>query len=151
MKRILFLSFIFLSLSGCSLVESKVPIFSGTTYILATAPENTISTSLPTFKWSAPDTEVVYQVVGVFLNGISIQNMQILNKEDCIAMWTTGMEGSAGDVNFSKFMKVTNGVLTSIAIESNTLGSGTNYYWAVWGYDKGMSITHSSGKKSFQR
>lgn len=137
-----------LLLSGCPKAEVQSPIFSSTTFIPTFLPSVTSSTT-PTFTWTAPDSEVVYQVLGVFYNEISVKEKQILNKQDCVAMWTTGMTGSAGEVSFNNFMVVTNGELTSTPVNGSTLSSGHKYYWAVWGYDKDMSVTHSSGQKSF--
>lgn len=138
-----------LFLTGCSALAPLNPIFSGTTLITIYSPSGSTTTNFPDFTWTSPGISVVYQVLGIFTNEISVHEKQILNKSDCIAMWTTSLSGSAGDVDFGKFRKVVNGVLTSTPVDSSTLVNTRTYSWAVWGYDNTMTITHSSGQKTF--
>ncbi len=134
-----------LAAAGCNLKTEPInPLFSGTTFISTFLPKDT-STVPVTFTWTSPGSSVAHEVVGVFTNQIVVDNMQITNIRDCIAMWTTGMTGSAGEVPFSNFKKVVNGVIQT---DAAVYHSGT-MYWAVWGYDSGLKITHSSAQKSF--
>ena len=153
MKRHVFIFLLILALvavlSGCDKIEPQSPIFSGTTYISTFLPSVTVTTNFPSFTWTAPDSEVVYQVVGVFSQPIVVSDKKISNPQDCVAMWTTGLTGSAGDVSFGYFKVVTGGAMTSSTVNASTLTGGSKYYWAVWGYDKDMTVTHSSGQKSF--
>jgi len=139
MKKI----FIFLAL--CLIIscdktpgDPKNPIFSGSIYIEITGPTGNVSSN-PTFIWQSPGT--TYEIAGVFTNTISIQGKKIVNNKDCIALWSTGFTGSAGNVPLSSFRKCANGQPTS-----DLFGSLTNgvYYWAVWGEDDKMTVTHSS-------
>ncbi len=125
--------------------EPENPIFSGTVLIETTGPSGSSASLSPTFVWKA--TGLSYEVVGVFKNSIVVNGKQIQNKNDCFAMWTTGLTGSAGNVDYANFKLVSGGVLTSSAAPS--LSSGVTYYWAVWAYNDQMVITNSSAQVSF--
>jgi ABC-type antimicrobial peptide transport system permease subunit len=107
-------------------------------------PEGSGATASPTFIWTA--TGKAYEVVGVFNTTIYVTGKNIDNTNNCIAMWTTGMSGSAGNVPFSNFKQVVNGNLTSNS--TNNLNNGT-YHWAVWAYDDTETVVSSSADITF--
>jgi hypothetical protein len=133
-------------MSSCStgLGTTQNPVFSGTVLINTTAPEGSGVANPPVFIWQS--TGLSYEVVGVFVNPISVQGKQIQNINDCIAIWDTGMAGSDGNVSFTLFKQVVNGNLTS---SSASLSSGHTYYWAVWAYDSQLDLTNSSAQVTF--
>jgi hypothetical protein len=144
MKNYYFFLFLFVFLwVSCdnSTPEPKNPLFSGTILIETTAPIKSISSNNPEFKWQSPGT--TYEILGVFTNVISVDGKKIQNKNDCIAMWTTGLKGTAGEVSFSDFRQMIGGVIQGSCM-SNLPGGGVVYHWAVWAYDDKMTITHSS-------
>jgi hypothetical protein len=147
---ILFLGTILLF--SCDLLNRQVknPLFSGTTFIDRCSPTSTGSTNFPDFKWESPGSQASYEVVGVFTAHITVSgDKQIVNTSDCVAMWTSGMTGSAGNVNFNYFKKVSGGVLQSAFVDTNTLASNTSYYWAVWAYNSDSEVSHSSGENPY--
>ncbi|URA09848.1 hypothetical protein [Thermospira aquatica] len=126
---------------GCSVVGEKNPLFEGTSLIITASPKGTVSVPL-TFTWSSPE-RIYYQVVAVFTNTIRVEGKKIVNTNDCIAMWTSGMPGQAGNVSYSDFK-----AYPSFSSPPPSLSSGT-YYWAVWAYNDRMEVTHSSAQISF--
>ncbi len=148
-KILIFFSFItVLAVSSCPTNPGSTPqnpIFTGTGLINISAPTGTVSTNFPDFSWTA--TGLSYEVAAVFTNSINVQGKKIQNTNDCIAMWTTGMKGSAGTVNYSSFKVVNNGNLTGDYVTG--LPYHGTYYWAVWAYDDQLNISNSSPLESF--
>lgn len=143
---------------SCSLTQpAKNPIFSGSTFIENCSPTGTTNAVFPDFKWNSPGSSVIYEIVALFNSPIVVDGSKktIVNTNACIAMWTTGMTGSAGSVNFQNFKKVTNGVvLTTTAVDGQTLtnnGSTATYYWAVWAFNNDWEISHSSGQNQLTK
>lgn len=126
--------------AGCGNTVVENPLFSGTTLIESV---NYVSLN-STFYWDSP--AVSYQVVGIFTNDIAVQNGQILNTNDCVGLWNTALVGSAGNVGIANFVSVTNGVITTNLLTALPSGSKC---WAVWGYDEGGTVTHSSCQTNF--
>jgi hypothetical protein len=120
--------------------DPKNPLFSGTTYIEITGPTGNVSSSF-TFIWQSPGT--AYEIAGLFTNSIAVEGKKIINNNDCIALWATGYSGSAGNVPLSSFRKCVNGQPTS-DLYGSLPGGGKVYYWAVWGEDEKLTVTHSS-------
>jgi hypothetical protein len=142
---ILFITGIAVLTSGCNLQTLYNPLFSGTTYVTTTAPSGNGAGTLPVFKWQS-STDMKYQIAAVFKKAIQVDGKRIKNTNDCIAIWTTGMNGSAGNVSYSDFRVFSNGAIQSSAPAN--LSAGT-YYWAIWGDNDQMSVTHSSSAISF--
>jgi hypothetical protein len=129
-----------------SLPAPSNPLFQGTEIISVYSPTNgqQVSTNYPDFSWQA--TGLSYEVAGVFDNPILVSGKQIQNSNDCIAIWNTGMTGIDGNVNYSLFKEVSGGIITSSYAAPLTNGT---YYWAVWAYDSGLSISNSSEEIKF--
>jgi len=73
-----------------------------------------------------------------------IQGKKILSTQDCIALWTSGMSGQSGNVSYTDFKDY-----PALQNSPPPLISGHTYYWAVWGYNDEMEVTHSSAAISF--
>lgn len=129
---------------GNVLTDNGVPVFSGTKIIYSYSPQGHITTNFPNFTWAASGLK--YEIAGVFTQQIKTSGRQIQNPTDCIAMWTTGLNGSAGSVPYQSFHKVINGVLTSQPVDAITTGT---YYWAVWAYTEAMELSNSSAQITF--
>jgi hypothetical protein len=150
MKLFILMNLFLLLITGCDKMlpqedpVPKNPLFSGTEYINVTSPV-TSGTANPTFVWKSPGT--TYQVVGVFTNHIVVSGSKIVNNNKCIAIWTTEMTGSAGNVDYTNNFKkyVYPNLLTTPV---TALASGTNY-WAVWGMNEDMEVTCSSAEITF--
>ncbi|NPV39142.1 MAG: hypothetical protein HPY78_07690 [Brevinematales bacterium] len=143
MKQNIFFVILTMTLiGGCSSLSQENPLFEGTRLIVVTSPKTT-ATSTPTFVWNSPEG-IYYQVVGVFTNHLKIEGKKIVNTQDCIAMWTSGMSGQAGNVEYSNFKDY-----PALQNAAPSLVSGKTYYWAVWAYNSDMEVTHSSAEISF--
>ncbi len=141
MRKKFYFLLVLVTMAGCNVVGDKNPLFEGTSLIITESPKGTVTPPF-TFAWSSPEG-IYYQVVGIFTNNIRVEGKKIVNTEDCIAMWTSGMTGQAGNVSYSDFK-----AYPSLSSTAPNLSSGT-YYWAVWGYNDRMEVTHSSAQVSF--
>ncbi len=148
MKKLLVLIILFM-LSSCEKVfNDSNPIFPETKLIRVSLPTYTTTTDYPDFVWTSP-SDCKYQVAGIFTNKIIINGKNIVNKNDCIAMWHTGLTGQPGNVNYTFFKATINGEIKDY--QPPALQNGKTYYWAVWGYDKDLKLTHSSDQIQFTK
>ncbi|MEJ5284715.1 MAG: hypothetical protein ACP5Q5_08165 [Brevinematia bacterium] len=148
MKKLLVLIILFIFNSCEKVFDDSNPIFPETKLIRVSLPAYTTTSDYPDFVWSSP-SDCKYQVVGIFTNKIIINGKNIVNKNDCIAMWHTGLTGQAGNVNYTFFKVTINGEIKDY--QPSALQNGNTYYWAVWGYDKDLKLTHSSDQIQFTK
>jgi hypothetical protein len=91
----------------------------------------------PAFSWTS--TGYKHVVCAIFKSHIAITNNQIVNEEELVWIWHSGLDkGRDGNISF------VDGVTD---LSSNTvpedLSTGT-YYWAVWAIDEGGHVRASS-------
>ncbi|MFN4216190.1 MAG: hypothetical protein ACK4HQ_02125 [Brevinematales bacterium] len=141
-QNVFFLVGMIILVASCSSLSQENPLFEGTRLIVVKSPKNMVISS-PTFEWNSPEG-IYYQVVGVFTHRLKIEGKKIVNTEDCIAMWTSGMSGQAGNVEYSNFKDY-----PALQSSAPSLIPGKTYYWAVWAYNSDMEVTHSSAEISF--
>lgn len=120
------------------------PIFPGAIRILVATPgSGCVVGTQPTFTWTVTGQRIVY--VGLFRSNIAVRDGRIVNTEDNIWAWHSGL-GTAreGNVPFGAGRDVINGVL-QMDRPPTTLDESSTYVWAVWAWDElGRAVTHSS-------
>jgi hypothetical protein len=118
------------------------PIFSDVEVIEITRPDSGGSLGTTGFIWDVPD-EVEYMVLGIFSSVIQVSGKTIINMDKCYGGGRTGLAG------FERGQLLTSNIHQ---YDQNTgdfnpaLSAGilSPSYWAVWGYDKYMNLTHAS-------
>lgn len=101
----------------------------------------------PVISWESIASSLVS--AGIFRNPIVVEQGEIINLEDLIWQWHSGMNiDSAGYVQFSEGKNVINGVI-DYNNPPETLEDG-QYYWAVWAWQSsGVKILFSSRPRQF--
>jgi hypothetical protein len=109
--------------------------------------------SRPQFKWDTAGLEII--TVAIFTQPIEISGGEIVNPQDIIWQWHSGMEiesgGSEGDVKYFQGRNVIHNSNDTIDYQNTArpLDIG-HYYWAVWGWDpSGIRVWYSSRQLEF--
>lgn len=111
--------------------------------------------STPLFKWdsvnikSIETARVKSYTVGLFSSPIRSSSIRILNPEDLIWQWHSGLDsGDYGEVHYNDGLPVENGAyLPGESPEALTAG---HYYWAIWAWDpSGTQLWFSSRQMEF--
>jgi hypothetical protein len=125
--------------------QPKTPIFEGTTEITLTTPLDSAALS-GDFIYSAP-ADVKYLVFGLFDQQIVTSGKTISNpanfkygNRDGLADFSRGTQAKAKLHNY-------NASTRDFDTTNATSPSGSNYYWAVWGFDQYGNLTHSSPQR----
>lgn len=85
----------------------------------------------PLFKWDSSGYSL--QVVAVFNSPIEIAGNQIVNIDDIVWQWHSGMKfDKKRSIKYSEGKNVLNGII-NYNDEPKPLNPG-NYYWAIWGW-----------------
>ena len=106
--------------------------------------------SSPVLSWGPSGSPLT--MAAIFSDSIVVSGMEIINKDDLVWVWHSGMQnGKDGKINFSDGKSVT--VSGDEIIYQQTLmplNVGTTYYWGVWSWNKeGTRIWYSSRQLSF--
>ena len=122
--------------SADRLVETGVPAFDDTT------------TTTPEFSWRSTGQKFVY--LAVFTSNIEVRNKQIINREDNVWSWHSGLgTGREGNVKFEHGRDMVDGKMLESG-PPTPLVPGETYVWAVWAWDdQGIEITYSSQEIRF--
>lgn len=134
-----------LIINGCAKENENPtsPIFSGVEVINITRPNSGVSLGTGGFIWDVPD-DVEYMVLGIFSAPIQTSGKTITNMNQCLGGSRTGLTGfERGQLlksNIRSYSQTTNDFLDDAGANIVT----TTRYWAVWGYDKYMNLTHAS-------
>ena len=102
--------------------------------------------SKPVFQWN--ESSATFLLAAIFSAPIQVDEYNILNPDDIIWQWNTGMEfGSNGKVLYSEGKSVLNGTFSEA--EVTPLVSG-DYYFAIWGWTtEAKKIAYSSSQIHF--
>ena len=102
----------------------------------------------PSFSWNPTDAKLV--VAAVFNSRIQVNSSGIINKNNTVWMWNTGMNtGKEGSIAYSDGRSVKNGIILDKE-QVTPLYSDSLYTWAVWAWDdSGTKITKSSREMGF--
>ncbi len=115
--------------------------------VVQPAMADTVGTT-PTFTWVATGRRYVF--LGVFIETIDIRDGAIMNTEDNIWAWHSGL-GTAreGAVTWADGLNVIDGQLQEGA-EPTPLTPGQGYIWAVWAWHAdGVHVAASSEEMFF--
>jgi len=98
--------------------------------------------STPSFSWCATGNQLV--VVAIFNSWIEVSLTKILNGEDIVWMWHTGLyTGREGTVRYGDGYSLSNGIALYDTLYP--LQNNMNYYWAVWAWgNDGKKVEKSS-------
>lgn len=125
--------------------QPKTPIFEGTTEIPLSLPLDSTALS-GDFTYAVP-AEVKYLVFGLFDQQITTSGKTITNpgnfkfgSRDGFSDFSRGTQAKAKLHNYNAATK-------DFDAANATAPSGTNYYWAVWGFDQYGNLTHSSPQR----
>ena len=149
---LLLCSLIFL---GCASPDSPVPndnnaLFPGSDIITTIHPahDSIVDTENCEFTWDSIGETHVF--LGIFTKSIDVSNNTIVNINDNIWAWHTGLgTGRDGDVFFNDGYDVLEGTIDTSHLPT-PLTSGESYYWAVWAWnEKGLDIKYSSEENYF--
>jgi hypothetical protein len=104
---------------------------------------NSTTTTTPSFAWRATGRRFVY--VGVFEDNIVVRDRDVVNVQDNIWAWHTGLGTSNdGGAEWADGVDVVDGRLR-VGSPPTPLAPDRDYVWAVWAWDNaGFNITHSS-------
>ncbi len=101
--------------------------------------------SLPLFAWDSIGLKIIN--VAIFTSPIVVSNNEIVNYEDIIWKWHSGMNfGKEGYVQYLNGRDVINGEIG----ENVTPLQESTYYWGVWAWNsEGKKILYSSRALKF--
>lgn len=141
---------VFLSLAalpGCQTTDPQptTPIFSGTKEITLTSPLHTATLS-GNFLYTVP-TEVKYVVFGVFNAQIVTSGSTISNEANFLYGSRTGLADFVSGTQAKATLHDYDASTKNFKTPNSTVGTGPNFYWAVWGYDQYGNLTHSSPQR----
>lgn len=129
------------------LVKEYIYYINDDTYIvradLATLQNPDTVPVTPSFSWNSTGRKLV--TVAIFNSRIEVNNNSILNENNIVWMWNTGIgSGTEGSISYFDGRSVDNGnLLEKEQLMPLTIDS--LYTWAVWAWDKtGTEITKSS-------
>ena len=101
--------------------------------------------NMPAFAWDSIGLKIIS--LAIFNSPISVMNSEIVNSEDIVWKWHSGMNfGKEGLVQYSDGKDVIDGV----ELESVTPLTESTYYWGVWAWNtSGNRILYSSRQMKF--
>ncbi|MBN1598595.1 MAG: hypothetical protein JW894_09900 [Bacteroidales bacterium] len=107
--------------------------------------------NMPVFKWDSLGLNLITVVVAS--SELIVRNNEILNVEDIIWQWHSGMEfcGTEGCVSFLQGRSVENGIIDYSA-DPEPLGRNSvrDYHWAIWAWNiSGTKVLYSSRQLEF--
>ncbi len=99
----------------------------------------------PSFVWDSIGLKII--TVAIFTSPIIVENDQIMNVEDIVWEWHSGMDfGKEGYVQFIEGKNVIQGEITNTV----TPLQEAKYYWGVWAWNStGKKILYSSRQLGF--
>jgi hypothetical protein len=102
-----------------------------------------IYSDTPQFSWNMESRELV--ALGVFDNRIEVKDNEILNTDDLVFYWDSGMlKGLVGSISLDDGVRFISGERSS-GKNVIPLEKGKAYFWAVWSWDnEGIKIVSSS-------
>ncbi len=149
--KTIFAAGVFLSLvtlPGCQTTDPQptTPIFSGTKEITLTSPLNNTALGSANFLYTVP-AEVKYVVFGVFNGTIVTSGSTITNESAFLYGSRTGMADFVSGSQAKGALHDYDATTKNFKTPNSTVGTGSNFYWAVWGYDQYGNLTHSSPQR----
>lgn len=100
--------------------------------------------STPSFGWHATGKSLV--MVAVFDSRISVAQNSILNKDDIVWIWHSGLyTGNEGSIRFSDGVSLSNMIQledTIVPLKENYL-----YTWAIWAWDNNGEMVEQSSRE----
>jgi len=101
--------------------------------------------NMPSFVWDSIGLKII--TVAIFTLPIVVENDQIMNVDDIVWEWHSGMDfGKEGYVQFIEGKNVIQGEITDTV---TPLQEG-NYYWGVWAWNStGKKVVYSSRQLGF--
>lgn len=134
---------IFPVLISCGDSEEDMP----TSPIFSDVKSISIEWEDPDFTYYLPE-EVEYAVLGIFSENIETSGDAITNEDEFLAGSMTDLDGWSRSRVSSTDVYTYDNATSNFTSNKYTLSTGTDYSWAVWGFDKYMNLTHASGCES---
>jgi len=105
--------------------------------------------SLPALAWDSLGIRII--TAAIFTDHLRVTGNRIVNTDDIIWQWHSGMETETGKEGFVKYSDGRSVINDSIDYDNlaDSLDEG-HYYWAVWGWgESGTRIWYSSRELEF--
>lgn len=121
---------------GSGIIETGIPVLNDTV------------SATPAFTWVQTNCRLVF--VGIFADRIIVKDRRILNPNDIIWAWHSGLgTGREGSIYFADGVDVKQGSL-QMGVSPTPLQGRRGYIWAVWAWDDdGLKIARSSKEMFF--